>query len=246
MYDPKGNSKNKFVDGVQFTETEPPEHLRGIVHRFLELRTDGVLTADYRFHALPDACTYVVFNQLNPAVAGVTKLRASSEELNLGRQFHFINIRFLPGVWQTANAPVGYALVDGAYTGDLPLLAANTELARFGFTDGQAVLADLVDQLVARGLVVENPLTQRIFQHIDDIHTVADMATIAGTSARQLQRRLKQTTGFTPHDFLKVIRLQQSLTGEPSLSYADQSHFIHSFRRATGYTPGQYAKKFDV
>jgi len=57
---------------------------------------------------------------------------------------------------------------------------------------------------------------------------------------------LKSTTDFAPHDFLKILRLQQSLNGEDTWSYADQSHFIHSFRKATGYTPGKYAKKFDV
>ncbi len=72
------------------------------------------------------------------------------------------------------------------------------------------------------------------------------MAEIAALSPRQLQRTLKRTTGFAPHDFLKVLRLQQALKEEPSLTYADKSHFIHSFRKATGYTPGKYAKKFDV
>ena len=89
-------------------------------------------------------------------------------------------------------------------------------------------------------------MTQRIFQHLEDIHSVADMAEVAELSPRQLQRVLKRTTGFAPHDFFTVLRLQQSLAGEPSLAYADQSHFIHSFKRATGYTPARYARKFDV
>lgn len=91
-----------------------------------------------------------------------------------------------------------------------------------------------------------NPVTEKIFQRLDDIALVADMAEATGVSARQLQRILKHTTGFTPHDLLKVLRLQQSLNGSDTWSYADQSHFIHSFRNATGYTPGKYAKKFDV
>jgi len=36
------------------------------------------------------------------------------------------------------------------------------------------------------------------------------------------------------------------LNGHDRWSYADQSHFIHSFRKATGYTPGKYSRKFDV
>jgi AraC-like DNA-binding protein len=246
MYDPKGNGKEKTVQSVQFVELEPPSHLRGIVHRFLELKTNGTLPEDYRFHALPDACTYIVFDQLNTKIAGVTKLRASSEELNLGREFHFINIRFLPGVWQNDREPAEYGLVDNIYSGALPLIDINQDLLKRDFSANQQALSRFVEMLIDNNLVVANPVTEKIFQHLDDIYSVADMAEISNISPRQLQRTLKRTTGFAPHDFLKVLRLQQALNGEPSLSYADQSHFIHSFRKATGYTPARYSKKFDV
>lgn len=246
MYDLKGNGKEKVVQKVEFIELEPPMHLRGIVHRFLELKTDGSLFEDYRFHALPDACTYVVFDQLKTNVAGVTKLQASSEELNLGKLFHYVNIRFLPGVWQTDREQVSYGMVNNEYSGNLPLIELNIDLAKRDFGDKQHVLVSFVEELVDGELVVTNPVTEKIFQNIYDIHTVSDMAEISNLSTRQLQRTLKRTTGFTPHDFLKVLRLQQALGGKHGPSYADQSHFIHSFRKATGYTPSKYAQKFDV
>ena len=246
MYNPKGNGKDKTVPSVLFAETEPPDHLRGVVHRFLDLKTEAPLVDDYRFHALPDACTYIVFDQLNRNIAGVTKLRASSEELNLGKIFHYTNIRFLPGVWQADREPVSYAMVNSPYTGNIPLLDVNRCLEKKDFVTKEEILSGLVEQLIDAKLVVSNPVTEKIFRHLYEVHTVADMAAVSEMSPRQLQRILKRTTGFAPHDFLKVLRLQQSLDGEPSLSYADQSHFIHSFRKATGYTPGQYARKFDV
>jgi AraC-like DNA-binding protein len=246
MYDPKGNSKEKTVQAVQFVEVEPPSHLRGIVHRFLELKTDNALTDDYRFHALPDACTYIIFDQLNRKVAGVSKLRAASEEFNLGKTFHFINIRFLPGVWQGNLEQISYGMVDTPYVGDLPLIGINHELSKQDFAGRQSVLSGLVESLIYRKLVAPNLVTETIFRHLNEIHAVSDMAEVSGISTRQLQRTLKKTTGFTPHDFLKVLRLQQSLNGNDTWSYADQSHFIHSFRKATGYTPGKYSRKFDV
>lgn len=246
MYDPKGNGKDRAVDAVRFVEAEPPAHLRGIVHRFLDLKTKAPLSDDYRFHALPDACTYVIFDQSDPAIAGVTRLKASSEELNLGKAFHFINIRFLPGVWQRDREQVSYGVVEEAYSGGLPLRAVNKELIGQDFADQQIILSRFVESLVEGKLVIANPVTEKIFRKLDDIRSVADMAAAADLSPRQLQRTLKRTTGFAPHDFLKVLRLQQSLGGEPPLSYADQSHFIHSFRKATGYTPARYARKFDV
>jgi AraC-like DNA-binding protein len=246
MYDPKGNGKDRTVETVQFFEAEPPVHLRAVVHRFLEIRTLAPLPEDYRFHALPDACSYIVLDQLDRNIAGVTKLRASSEELNLGQTFHFTNIRFLPGVWQGDRQQISYGLVKHAYTGDLPLHELNQSLIGQDFAAKQATLSRFVETLVQRKLVLANPVTEKIFNHIDDIHSVADMAAASDLSPRQLQRVLQKTTGFAPHDFLKVLRLQQSLNGDPSLSYADQSHFIHSFRKATGYTPGRYSRKFDV
>ena len=94
MYDPKGNGIEETVQSVPFVEVKPPNHLSGVVHRFLELKTDGVLANDYGFHALPDACTYIVFDQLNKKITGVSKLGAVSEEFNLGQTFHFVNVRF--------------------------------------------------------------------------------------------------------------------------------------------------------
>ena len=69
------------------------------MHRFLELNTGGMLTDDYRVHELPDACTYIVFDQINRDLMGLSQLRAKSEEFNLGLSFHSVNIRLLPGVW---------------------------------------------------------------------------------------------------------------------------------------------------
>jgi AraC-like DNA-binding protein len=246
MYNPKGNGKEKTVREVQFVELEPPAHLQGIVHRFLDLNTHGALAEDYRFHALPDACTYIVFDQLNRKVAGVSRLRAQSEEFNLGTTFHFINIRLLPGVWQGDPDQMIHGMVNTPYAGDLPLLEINRKLAGQDFADSQGLLVGLVEHLVEQKLVAPNPVTEKIFQHLDDILTVGDMAELSNLSPRQLQRTLKRTTGFAPHDFLKILRLQQSLNGNDTWSYADQSHFIHSFRKATGYTPGKYARKFDV
>ena len=133
-----------------------------------------------------------------------------------------------------------------AYTGELSLVDVNKSLRGQRFPAQQNTLSRFVECLVEQKLVKTNPVTALIFNNLEDIHSVADMAATADLSTRQLQRVLKKTTGFAPHDFLKVLRLQQSLLGEPSLSYADQSHFIHSFRKATGYTPSRYARKFDV
>ena len=91
-----------------------------------------------------------------------------------------------------------------------------------------------------------NPVTAAILSNLDVIHSVADMAEVVALSPRQLQRTLKATTGFSPHDLWKVLRLQRSFRQDHLLLFADQSHFTHSFRKLTGYTPGRFKKTFDV
>jgi AraC-like DNA-binding protein len=130
------------------------------------------------------------------------------------------------------------------YEGALPLVDTNQRLAGLTFGAMTHHLAQLVRWCVAEGLVVANPLTARILSRLDAISTVADMAALVGLSPRQLQRTLKRQTGFAPHDLLKVLRVQQSFRQHYLDLYADQAHYIHAFRQATGYTPVQYRKRF--
>ncbi|MEM8486900.1 MAG: DUF6597 domain-containing transcriptional factor [Bacteroidota bacterium] len=161
MYDPRGNGKDRDVEAVQFHEVAPPAQLAGIVHRFLELKTQAPLQEDYRFHALPDVCTYMVFDQLETQVAGVTGLRTTSEELNLGKTFHYVNIRFLPGVWQCEPEQINYGMVDAPYTGSWPLIEINTRLSRQHDLAGkQSILAGIVQWLMDAQLVAANPMVR--------------------------------------------------------------------------------------
>jgi AraC-like DNA-binding protein len=130
------------------------------------------------------------------------------------------------------------------YEGALPLVDTNAQLAGLEFGAMTHHLAQLVRWCVAEGLVVANALTARILSRLDAISTVADMAALVDLSPRQLQRTLKRQTGFAPHDLLKVLRVQQSFRQHYLDLYADQAHYIHAFRQATGHTPGQYRKRF--
>jgi len=246
MYSPVQDGMERTAGSVRYTEAKPPTCLSGLVHCFWELKTEILLAADFPLHALPDACVNILFNQMDTAIAGVTALRTTYEVLNLGKEFHYVGIQFLPGVWQGNRQEIVDHFVGTTYSGNLPLIQTGIELAKVDFAGKQSVLSALVQWFVDAELVVTNFATEKILSNIDDIRTVADMAAVAGLSPRQLQRTLKQTTGFSPHDLLKVLRVQQSFKQHYLDFYADQSHFIHSFRKITGYTPAKYSKKFDV
>ncbi len=246
MYDPIRDGIEKTVRSVRYTEAKPPNNLSGLVHCFWELKTDRPLTEDFCLHAVPDACVNILFNQIDTKIAGVTKLRTTFEVLNLGKAFHYVGIQFFPGVWQGNQEEIVDRFIGTPYLGDLPLIETGKELAKLDFFAKQSVLSELVQRLIDEKLVVTNFVTEKILTNIDDVYTVIDMAAITGMSTRQLQRSLKRTTGFSPHDLLKVLRLQRSFRRHYFELYSDQSHFIHSFRKITGYTPARYAEKFDV
>ncbi|MBL1405463.1 MAG: helix-turn-helix transcriptional regulator [Rhizobiales bacterium] len=99
-----------------------------------------------------------------------------------------------------------------------------------------------MEKLIETGQVAVNLTLEKYFNTLMKFITLQTWLALLNCAPRQLQRNLNKMTGFTPHDFLKVLRLQQSLNGEDTWSYADQSYFIHSFRKATGYTPEKYSK----
>jgi AraC-like DNA-binding protein len=246
MYDPVKDGVAKAVESVVYSEVSPPGQLSDLVHCFWELRTVTDLTNDFTLHAVPDACVNLLFNQHDTRIAGVTQLHTTHTTLALGRSFHYVGIQFFPGVWRgDRDASVDH-YVGEPYNGDLPLVEVNNAAAAVDFNGKAIVFSDFVVSLINSGVVASNPVTAAILKNLNEIHSVSDMAAVANMSARQLQRTLKATTGFTPHDLWKVLRVQHSFRKEYLLMFADQSHFTHSFRQITGYTPGEFKKTFDV
>ena len=245
MYDPVKDGMEKSVQSVRYIEAPAPSSLSALVHCFWELKTKSELTEDFTLHALPDACVNLLFDQQDIRVAGVTALQTTHTTLNLGRSFHYVGVQLYPGVWRDTDGTVDHYIGE-PYEGELPLLTTNQQLAPLGFEAKAPVFVELVETLVETGLIEPNPMTAAILTNLDQINTVKDMAAVAALSPRQLQRKLKAETGFSPHDLLKVLRLQRSFREDYLQSFADQSHFTHSFRDLTGYTPGQFRKIFDV
>jgi len=246
MYDPVKDGMKKGSGSVSYREAKPPHELGHVVHSYWQIVTESALSEDFVLHALPDACVNILFNQRNTDIAGITALHTTYTELNLGKDFDYSGIQLFPGVWKGRGSETKDDFVGTKYLGELPLIDANAKSAALVFSDKHAVFTDLVSQLIQRGTIEQNPVTEKILSKLDSIHNVADMADATHLSPRQLQRVLKQTTGFSPHDFLKVVRLQETLKHHRLDRYTDQSHFIHSFKKITGYTPTEYFRKYDV
>ena len=84
---------------------------------------------------------------------------------------------------------------------------------------------------------------------------VDDLAGQLGLSPRQVQRRLRESTGLSPNAFIRGIRLQEAarllLSTDSSVAaiaqdtgFGSASHFSKCFRDYFGDTPMSYARKW--
>jgi hypothetical protein len=78
-----------------------------VVQVFGQLRTLAPLPADFHYHAVPDACVNLLFNQIDTEVAGIAALHTEATTLNLGTAFHYVGVQFFPGAWQGVRAVSG-------------------------------------------------------------------------------------------------------------------------------------------
>jgi len=188
VYDPVKDGMPKAVESVDYIEVPPPANLSDVVHCFWELKSVAPLVEDFTLHAVPDACVNLLFNQLDPQIAGVTQLQTTPTALDLGRSFHFVGIQLFPGVWRgDPDASVDH-YVGEPYEGSLPLVAVSEEAAALDFAGKTTVFSRFVEELLDAGLVAANPVTAAILTNLDEIRSVADMAAVAALSPRQLQR----------------------------------------------------------
>ena len=122
--------------------------------------------------------------------------------------------------------------------------------------NNQERVSILSDYLIKRCRAQDNPESsmQACIKHI--IHSrvqlpMEETAAMFCISARQLERKFKTITGFAPKSFARISRFQHALHNYGSsyksltdiayeCGYYDQSHFIHDFKKFSGYEPRAY------
>lgn len=93
-----------------------------------------------------------------------------------------------------------------------------------------------------------------IAAHLNDDHSIAELARECGLSTGYFSRAFRQTTGETPHQWVirrKVERARQLLLGNGLgladialvCGFVDQSHFTRVFTKLEGETPGRWRRR---
>lgn len=106
----------------------------------------------------------------------------------------------------------------------------------------------------------EGLLVNDLVDHVEntpELRQVAQLCEAFDLPERALQRLTRRRLGLTPKWLIQRRRLHEAserLRGGPGdlaaiahdLGYADQAHFTRDFRRVTGMTPGEFARRFPV
>ncbi|RBL89803.1 helix-turn-helix domain-containing protein [Chitinophaga flava] len=110
------------------------------------------------------------------------------------------------------------------------------------FIRSQLALDGKKDQLIIKA--VQQIRKQRGNVNIDAL------ASDCALSKKQFERRFKQQTGFNPKLYSRIVRFEFTLTERKyytsltglahAAGYYDQAHFIHEFKKFTGFTPSSY------
>ncbi len=124
--------------------------------------------------------------------------------------------------------------------------------------DQVEIILDLMTQLVKSNRIPENDRIQRaistILKHRGQVK-VKELTEQLFITERTLERDFMSQVGLTPKQFAKIIQFQCSLNqltqkkinkltevGFDS-GFADQSHFIRTFKKYTGQTPSYYLRQ---
>ena len=232
-------------DGVFYQEHHPDSAFRKQIYCLWQLRTQYPLPADCHYLVVPDACIDLVFDltdNADPAVLVMSPgIRAL--DLNLGRQFHYCGIRLYPGVWRKSRDIIAQSQTFSSL-GDIHIAALCSSLRNATQAQQQHLLQDLVHQLTASGIINNTAWMPQLLTYSDKIKFVDDLVRISGYSRRQLQRLFPEKTGFSAHDFLKILRFHQALASQRIDAYTDQSHYIREFKRITGITPVAFRQQY--
>ena len=191
----------------------------------------------------PVDCTIV---ELNRAV--LQRLLVGSDDLtkvNLAFRDGF----FDPAIWRLVRA-IDEEIAAGCPSGDvygksLSVALLTYLLARYS--------AD-APQLPSRHRLTDEQLrlvVDCMRAHLEANISLARLASLAQTGIYEFCRRFKNTTGFTPHNYLTQLRVEEgkrllaehhASIAEVSLmlGFANQSHFTRVFHKMTGTTPKRF------
>lgn len=253
---------------MKYRQLAPPPHLQDYIRHFWILESEQP-NGDSTFRTIADGCPGLILQDIDKGVmyqnskelpgAFLYGQSTSHEEVRVEGKFCTIGIYFNPSGLRSV-----FGMRADELTNDCVPLAdiARSFTRQLGETPGLEarvkLLTDYVSTLVSRNApgvdkTIEYALS-RIWQS-EGIISLKDLREELQLSERTFERKFKQIVGLPPKMFSRISQFQASLSQLRKLKYeklsdvafgneyADQSHFIRSFKEFAGVSPFQFNKK---
>jgi AraC-like DNA-binding protein len=248
MYTPvQPGIPQRFKSRVVYKQHTPASAIDSAVHCFWTLHTRTTLDETFPYLALPDGCVDIVFDMSDtPKIEGALVMTPGTTAitLELGTSFAYIGIRLKPGTWRTSLDGIVGGAVEASQLAGTDLRHVGSQLRRASAFERLQLLEQLASRLDRQGIIGTDKFTSTLATL--QTTTVDSLAPAIGCSRRQLQRFFKQSTGYSPHAFLAIIRFQQAIQHQAFDAFADQSHYIRECKRITGMTPRAFYASYGL
>ncbi|WP_346319668.1 AraC family transcriptional regulator [Chitinophaga sp. YIM B06452] len=253
---------------MKYRQLVPPPHLQDHIRHFWILESEHP-NGDSTFRTLADGCPGLILQDTDKGVmfkndkelpgALLYGQSTSHAEVKVEGMFSTIGIYFSPSGLRSVFGLRADELTNGC----LPL----SEIARSltqqlgetpGLDEKVKLLTDYVANLVRRHAkdvdkTMEHALARIL--HSEGAISLKELRDELQLSERSFERKFKQIVGVPPKMFSRISQFQASLSQLRKLKYeklsdvafgneyADQSHFIRSFKEFAGVSPFQFGKK---
>lgn len=262
LYVPVQPFVQQTAEDVVYREFWPDPRLQEYIFCYWQLKADSPLPAPFNYHVVADGCMDIFFALHQPQESFCMGFSDSYTSFPLEGAFHYVGIRFLPGMF-----PLLFNVNAAELTNQATALADVVPVvARFlsdHFHEGmsmQQVQTQLDVFLLEHAAGIGREADSRVLEALDMIVRTAGVSSLESTlppgiSSRQLRRLFAFYIGDTPKTFSKVVRFQQILqsTHAPEgirknksyldAGYYDQAHFIREFKSLYGLTPAKVFRK---
>ena len=254
---------------MQHQEFEPPEELRNTIKCFWYNSRD-VGEAESSFEVLPDGYAEIIFHfgsgcsishnggsqpLPSPFMMGLLNKPAVFHTKN---RLELIAIRCFPWtVFDLLGLPSGK---DGVRIVEHPIAQLQSTLTKLIQANQIDEAVDQVKQyfLKARSRIAIDSMLFKAgvaMRNANGTMPVSQVAAAAHATVRTLERKFKESSGYTVKDVSGLMRFEQvrnrlwlypnsSLAGlAHELGYTDQAHLSREFKRYSGTTPAAFARK---
>lgn len=252
---------------MNYCQYPPPACLREYVLYFWTMESSRADRTPQSFGPLVDGCPGILFQQadegrfydqdgtLMPELFAYGQTIKRTAIYMLGR-FKTLGICLRPHSLPSLFGLNAHELTDGCLDVKLVSTGLLDQLLHASSVFAQIdLLSDFLTKQIQRINKPNDKLTTYVLTQLIESNGNASLPKLHHScqiTERSLERKFGQQVGISPKLFARVCRFRASLTqlsegNRTKFSdiafengYADQSHFIRSFKEFTGYTPSQY------